>query len=111
MAPAARAARPWQAGADALVLTVRLAPKGGRDAIEGLETRDDGRIVLRVKVRAPAVDGAANAALVRLLADALDVSPGAVRLVAGQAGRIKRLRIDGRGTELASILEKIVGAR
>ncbi len=47
---------------------VRLTPRGGADRIEGVV---DG--VLRARVAAPAVDGAANQALLRLLADALVV--------------------------------------
>jgi uncharacterized protein len=51
--------------------------------------------VLRVSVGAPPVDGAANLALVRLLARELDRPASAVRLVAGRAGRSKVVEIDG----------------
>ena len=37
---------PWIAGAGAVAVTVRLTPKGGRDAIDGVETLADGRTVL-----------------------------------------------------------------
>ena len=51
--------------------------------------------VLRARVAAPAVDGAANEALLRLLADALDVPRRDVRLVAGTTARTKVIAVDG----------------
>jgi uncharacterized protein YggU (UPF0235/DUF167 family) len=70
--------------------SVRLTPRGGADRVDGVA---DG--VLRARVAAPAVDGAANQALVRLLADELDVPRRDIRLVAGAAGRIKLIAVDG----------------
>ena len=51
--------------------------------------------VLRVRVAAPPIDGAANQALLRLLADELGVARRSVRLVAGAAGRQKLVVVDG----------------
>jgi len=102
-------ARPWQTARDGLVLTVRLTPKGGRDAIEDIERTADGRPVLRVRVRAAPSEGEANDALARLLAKTLGVPPRAVSLVAGHTSRIKRLKIDGPAIALAAALERIVG--
>ncbi len=45
--------------------------------------------ILRVRVAAPAVDGAANDALVRLIARELDVAPSRVQLVRGRRARQK----------------------
>ena len=53
---------------------MRLTPKGGRDAIDGIEQLADGRAVLKVRVRAAASEGEANAALVKLVAKALGVA-------------------------------------
>jgi uncharacterized protein YggU (UPF0235/DUF167 family) len=50
--------------------------------------------VLRARVTAPAVGGAANQALIRLLADELAVSRRSVRIVAGAAGRQKLVVVD-----------------
>jgi len=100
--------RPWTVDASGLVLTVRLTPRGGRDAIDGVDMLADGRCVLKARVRAMASEGEANAALVRLIARALDVPPRAVALVAGDTARIKRLQIAGNGKALAAALEKIV---
>ncbi len=72
-------------------LHIRLTPRGGRDAIDGWT--DDG--VLRVRVAAPPVDGAANDALLRLIAKRAGVPPSRVTLVSGAQARIKLVQIDG----------------
>ena len=50
---------------------------------------------LKVRLAAPPVDGAANDALVALLADELDVARRAVRIVSGEASRSKTVEVDG----------------
>src|ERR1700675_3550748 len=102
---------PWQIVGDGVVLAVRLTPKGGRDAIDGVEAMADGRSVLKARVRAAASEGEANAALIRLIAKSLAVAPRKVSLVGGATARLKRLKIAGAGPALAEALEKIVGAR
>jgi len=100
-------ARPWTVVADGIVVVVRLTPKGGRDAVDGIEALADGRSVLKARVRAAASEGEANAALVRLLARALGVAPRDVALLSGETARIKQLRIAGPGAAFAAALEKI----
>ena len=102
---------PWQVAANGLALTVRLTPKGGCDAIDGVERMADGRSVLKVRVRAAPSDGAANDALVRLVAKALGVAPRQVTLAAGATARIKRLEIAGAGPALAAALAGLVEAK
>jgi uncharacterized protein (TIGR00251 family) len=99
--------RPWLASADGVTLAVRLTPKGGRDAIDGIERLADGRAVLKVRVRAAASEGEANAALIKLVAKALGVAPRDITLVAGATARLKRLKVNGAGAALAAALEKI----
>ena len=62
-----RADRPIAVAPDGIILAVRLTPKGGRDAIDGIETLSDGRAVLKARVRAAPFEGEANAALGRVL--------------------------------------------
>jgi len=100
-------ARPWTATADSLVVAVRLTPRGGRDAIDGVAQLADGRSVLKVRVRAAARAGEANAALMKLIAKSLGVAVRDVSLVAGASARLKQLRISGAGAMLAATLEKI----
>jgi len=55
--------------------------------------------VLRARVGAPAVEGAANNALIRLIADELGIAARDVRIVAGAGSRQKLLVVDGIDTE------------
>jgi uncharacterized protein YggU (UPF0235/DUF167 family) len=105
------AGKAWRAAPDALELAVRVTPKGGRDAIEGVMALADGTCLLKVRLRAPPSGGAANAALIRLLAQALGVPQRAVSLFAGAGARIKRLKIEGPGAILAARLDAICAAR
>ena len=99
---------PWTAAADGLQVDVRLTPKSGKDAIEGIERRPDGRAVLKVRVRAAPFEGAANTALLHVLADALDTAPGRVKLIAGATARVKRVAVGGNPQHLIARLERIV---
>jgi len=54
------AREPWTAAADGIFVDVRLTPRGGRDAIEGIESRADGRAVLKARVRAAPFEGEAT---------------------------------------------------
>lgn len=69
---------------------VRLTPRSAVERVDGVV---DG--VLRARVMAPAVEGAANNALIRLLADELGVARRDVRIVAGATGRQKLIVVDG----------------
>jgi uncharacterized protein len=76
-------------------LFVRLTPHAASDEIGAVETTADGRRHLAVRVRALADKGKANAALERLVADALGMPRSAVRISAGATQRLKTLRIEG----------------
>jgi uncharacterized protein YggU (UPF0235/DUF167 family) len=71
-------------------ITVRLTPRGGRNAIDGW---DDS--VLRARVSAAPADGKANGALVRLLARALGVPVSRIAIVVGGQARLKQVEIEG----------------
>ena len=86
---------------------MRLTPRSDREAIDGIAQLADGKAVLQVRVRAPPVDGQANAALVRLIAAALGVRPRDVSVVAGQSARLKRVKVAGSAGALAALLERI----
>ena len=83
---------------------VRITP---RSAVERVETVVNG--VLKVRVMAPAVEGAANIALIRLLAEELGVARRDVRIVAGANSRQKLVVVDGVDPE--SIVARWPGLR
>jgi hypothetical protein len=93
-------------GAIAARIRVRLTPRAARDEIAGW--RSD---VLRVRVTAPPVEGRANAALERLLANALGLPGSAVRVVSGQRVREKTVAIDGLTQEQALARLRDAGPR
>ena len=103
MAAASRGRRPPTAS----FVDVRLTPRGGRDAIEGIESRADGRVVLKARVRAAPFEGEANDALCRLLARALDVPPRDVTLAAGATARIKRVLVKGQADAIVAALRRV----
>ncbi|HYM17528.1 MAG TPA: DUF167 family protein [Micropepsaceae bacterium] len=88
--------------AKAIRLTVRLTPKGGRDAIEGWVQDAAGKRMLKARVAAPPEDGKANRALIELIADALDVAKSRVAIVSGEAARLKVVEIAGDADALAA---------
>lgn len=86
--------RPWRPASGCVIVRFRLTPKSSKDAIDGLETTADGP-AFKARVRAVPEDGAANAALEKLVASWLDVPKSAVRLVSGGKSRVKALAVDG----------------
>jgi hypothetical protein len=85
-----------------LLLFLRVTPNAGRDAIDGSQTRDDGSVVLRVRVAAVPDKGRANAAVIALIAKALGVSKSSIALVSGDTGRLKTLSVSGSADALAA---------
>jgi uncharacterized protein (TIGR00251 family) len=82
---------------EGVVLTVRVIPRAGRSGVSG--TRDG---ALLVRLNAPPVEGAANAELIDVVADALGVAKRAVTIIAGERSRIKRVRVSGIDIEHAT---------
>lgn len=79
-----------QATATGVVLDIRVIPRARKTELAG--TRQD---AILVRLNAPPVDGAANEALVRFLANTLGVPKSSVRIVSGEKGREKRVGVDG----------------
>ena len=76
-------------------IDIRVIPRAGKSGIAGVRGG-----ALLVRLNAAPVDGAANAELIEVLSDVLDVPKRAVSIVTGERGRQKRVRIDGMTTEL-----------
>jgi uncharacterized protein len=75
---------------DGVRFAVHVQPRAKKPGIDG--THGD---ALRVRVQAPPVEGAANEAVVAVIASALGVPARAVRIAAGQTGRQKLVDVDG----------------
>lgn len=76
--------------ADVFRLTVRIVPRASRDVVVGMRAG-----ALLVRVTAPPVDGAANEALVRVLARRIGVPKGALRIATGRTSKLKVMEIAG----------------
>lgn len=87
---------PIAATATGIRLTVQVQPRASRNELAGRHGD-----ALKVRLQAPPVDGAANEALVRFLAERLGVPRAAVRIAAGPASRRKAVLIDGINPEEA----------
>ncbi|HEY7382098.1 MAG TPA: DUF167 family protein [Beijerinckiaceae bacterium] len=101
----------WRQLHGGIEVRVRVTPRGGRDALDGLETLADGRQVLKVRVRAVPAEGAANEAVRRILAKALQRPASAVDLQAGAAARVKTFSIAGDPAALCDKLDRLAGGR
>jgi uncharacterized protein len=98
-APALRPA--WlTAQSDGVTLAIKVQPRAAKNEISPLDGPE-----LRIKVTAPPVDAAANEALLRLLADALDCPRSKVELLRGPTARHKLVKVYGRtATEILAKL-------
>jgi uncharacterized protein len=69
---------------------VRVQPRARRNEVDG-----EWQGALRIRLNAPPVEGRANEALRRFLADYLNVPLAAVKIASGQRNRLKRVEIEG----------------
>jgi uncharacterized protein (TIGR00251 family) len=102
---------PWRYSTGGVSVAVRVTPRGGRDAIDGLETLANGRTVVKVRVRTIAEGGEANRAVVELLAKALGVPKGRVRVLSGTTSRLKQIAVDGDPAKLGDALRRVTAAK
>ena len=75
---------------ESVLLSVRIVPRASRDVVVGMRGG-----ALLVRVTAAPVDGAANEALVRLLARRLHLGKGAFKIVAGRTSKLKVIEVVG----------------
>lgn len=87
-------------------LVVRVSPRAARDSVEGFDPEG----VLRVRVTAPPAEGAANAAVAKLLARTMDLPSRDVVLVAGATSRVKTFDVPLDPAELSRRLNLSAGA-
>lgn len=80
-------------------VSVHVQPRASRSEVIGLHGS-----ALKVRIQAPPVEGAANEAVISLLAERLGVPRRAVRIVAGSSSRGKTVEIDGTTEEAVRAL-------
>ncbi|MBS0282325.1 MAG: DUF167 domain-containing protein [Proteobacteria bacterium] len=100
--------KPYSVTSDGIRLAVRLTPRASRDGIDGVRADADGRPVLRIRLTAPPVEGAANQALIDFLAEILSVRKKDIVIRSGEAGRLKILEITGKPDILAARLDDLI---
>ena len=88
------------------LLEIRVRPNASRNKVGGT-AGDPPRLI--VAVQAPAVDGKANAAVIRELATAFNLRTRDFSIVHGELARDKRLLIVGNEVELTKRLEELSG--
>ncbi len=94
-----------------VTLTVRVSPRGGRNAVEGLIADAEGKPHLTVRVAAAPVDGEANDAVEATLARWLGVKPRDVAVTGGETTRSKVVTIDGDPVALVRKLQSLTAAK
>ena len=94
----------WRRLADGIEIAVRVTPRASRDALAAGTGEH-----FAARLAAPPVDGAANAALVPLVASVFGVPKRAVTLIAGDKARHKRLRVAGDPAALEDIAHRLYG--
>ncbi|MDG2534556.1 DUF167 family protein [Sphingomonas sp. HITSZ_GF] len=94
----------WRRIANGIEIAVRVTPRASRDAFAA-GTEDH----FAARLAAPPVEGAANAALMPLVAKAFGVPKRAVALIAGDTARLKRLRVEGDPLVLEAIAQRLYG--
>lgn len=99
----------WRTNKAGVHVLARVTPKSSRDGIEGLVETAQGR-ALKVRVRAVAADGAANAALEKVVARWLGLASSRVRVLRGGKARVKVLGITGDPAELEALVAVRVAA-
>ena len=98
---------PWRFSVQGALIAVRVTPRGGRDAIDGIEVLADRRAVIKIRVRVVAEGGAANRAVIELFADTLKVPKSSVSVASGVTSRLKQIEVAGDPKLLAERLKGI----
>lgn len=75
---------------DGVLIRIKLVPRAAANQVDGRHGD-----AVKIRLNAPPVDGKANAALLRFLADKLDLPVAALAITAGHTGRNKTVRISG----------------
>lgn len=96
--------KPYAATGGGVRLALRLTPRASRNGVDGITADAEGRPLLKLRLVAPPVEGAANEALIAYLAGALAMRKADITIRSGQTGRVKILHLAG---DSGAILERL----
>jgi len=90
-----------------LFLHLRVTPKASRDEVTGMAANSAGQISLAVKVTAPPDKGAANKAVIQVLAKAMRVAKSSFQFASGETSRDKVIEVVQNEAAIRAFLEEI----
>jgi len=96
--------KPYAATEGGVRLALRLTPRASRNGVDGITADAEGRPLLKLRLVAPPVEGAANDALIAYLAKALSLRKADIAIRSGETSRIKILHLAG---DSRAILERL----
>ena len=89
-----------------ITLKIKAQPNASRSEFAGLYGKD----AIKVRVAAPAVEGAANKELIKFIAKSFKVSKGSVELISGQSSKVKLIKLP-KSTKLIEFIKEIESGR
>ncbi|HYJ36903.1 MAG TPA: DUF167 family protein [Rhizomicrobium sp.] len=97
--------KPYAAVEGGVRLALRLTPRAAKNGVDGIAQDADGRPLLKLRLVAPPVEGAANQALIAFLAKSLSLRKADISIRSGETSRIKILHLAGDSTALLQKLD------
>ena len=94
-------------GVESVTLRIRVTPRAPNEEIS--QIMEDGTI--KIRLTAPPVEGKANAALVKFLAEILQVPGGSIKIISGGSSRNKYILVSGMKMEVAQQLLREASAK
>jgi len=102
--------KPYAAVEGGVRLALRLTPRAAKNGVDGIVQDADGRPLLKLRLVAPPVEGAANQALIAFLAKSLSLRKADISIRSGETSRIKILHLAGDSTALLQKLDAWLGS-
>jgi len=102
--------KPYAAVESGVRLALRLTPRAAKNGVDGIVQDADGRPLLKLRLVAPPVEGAANQALIAFLAKSLSLRKADISIRSGETSRIKILHLAGDSTTLLQKLDAWLGS-
>ena len=101
--------KPYAASDGGVRLALRLTPRSSRNGVDGIIQDAEGRPLLKLRLVAPPVEGAANEALVAYLAKTLCLRKADIAIRSGETSRVKILHLAGGSAEIIQKLDSWLG--